>query len=265
MTAAMSADASARVMLFCEAEWRLMQDLTERGRVYAFLVYMYLRWHMDGQTRVVGAKRRISYRALREHLERRPERRSNWTEKDVPTSFIREQLRHLERCGAIRRVGADSKLVFEMVLATPGKSVSVKHSTMHSTPSGAKTSDISAPSGVVQRQAHHDAQHTSVLCIPPPIVRLVVDIYNRDLVTASGGLWQPCRFVGDRTVNIVMGVVGFGEKYAEPEWWEAFFQKVQASDWLMGRVTRRGRDTFTGGNLAWLCERAEKIVNGEYE
>lgn len=50
------------------------------------------------------------------------------------------------------------------------------------------------------------------------------------------------------------------------EWWDAFFRRVKASDFLCGRVSgREGRAFFA--NLSWLVKKSNlgKLLNGQYD
>lgn len=86
-------------------------------------LYLYLRWHMDYDTGIVGAARKISYQAIRENLEHKPERGS----KEPPVYLTKDQvkrlLRKLERYGWIEPLHSKRPgecMVFRLVLATAG-------------------------------------------------------------------------------------------------------------------------------------------------
>ena len=67
-------------------------------------LYLYLRWHMDYDTAIVGIKRKISYQAIREHLEFNPERGSRETPYSPTNDQIKRLLRKLEKYGWIERL-----------------------------------------------------------------------------------------------------------------------------------------------------------------
>ena len=66
-------------------------------------LYLYLRWHVDYGTAIVGIKRRISYQSIREHLEFNPERGSREKPYSPTNDQIKRLLRKLEKYGWIER------------------------------------------------------------------------------------------------------------------------------------------------------------------
>lgn len=250
-----------------EAEYSLMLESAESGRVYAWFVYMYLRWHMDYGTGIVGVRRGISYQALREHLERRPDRGSRWGIKEVSKSFVREQIRWLIGKGYLERHGGDSKLVFRLVSATWQQSVSTRNSTGGNTPFSDRPRGKAGHLSIVPTTEQPHEQHTSskYLSSSSPervFAQQVADLYNEQLAGKAG--WKRCALVGPRLVRLVAGVMALGDKY-DLDWFGNYFAKIQTVDYLMGRAGR-GRDTFTNG-LPFLLnqEKMEKIINGEFD
>lgn len=82
---------------------------------------MYLRWHMDYATGRVGESRRISYQALREHLEYHPARCSNEQSYYPSKQQVNRLLRKLEGRELIKRVHkgeVKESMVFLLVLAS---------------------------------------------------------------------------------------------------------------------------------------------------
>lgn len=84
-------------------------------------LYLYLRWHMDYDTAIVGVKRRISYQAIREHLEFNPERGSREKPYSPTNDQIKRLLRKLEKYGWIERQHNNhliENMVFRLVFAS---------------------------------------------------------------------------------------------------------------------------------------------------
>lgn len=111
-------------------------------------LYLYLRWHMDFTSGVVGAKRRISYQGIREHLEFRPERGSR-EPISIPTKDqIKRALRKLERYGWIERMHESApgeNMVFRLPLATVGKVRPNEESHMSATEAPPQSAPHGAP------------------------------------------------------------------------------------------------------------------------
>lgn len=86
-------------------------------------LYLYLRWHMDYDTGIVGAVRKISYQAIRENLEHKPERGSKEPHTYLTKDQVKRLLRKLERYGWIEPLHSKQPgehMVFRLVLASAG-------------------------------------------------------------------------------------------------------------------------------------------------
>lgn len=84
-------------------------------------LYLYLRRHMDYATGTVGARRKISYQSIREHIEYTPPRGSKEPAYKPSKQQINRLLRKLESAGVIERLHngkPNEYMVFRLVLAT---------------------------------------------------------------------------------------------------------------------------------------------------
>lgn len=138
-------------------------------------LYMYLRWHMDFATGIVGAVRKISYQSIREHLEFRPDAGSRAAPVTLSKDQVKRLLMKIEARGWIKplhnKCGAPTAMQFRLVLATADKDRPQEERHMSATggaPHGAprrnsyKTraaSEVSATSNAIG--APLDERHTS--------------------------------------------------------------------------------------------------------
>ncbi|WP_290654461.1 hypothetical protein [Idiomarina sp.] len=144
-------------------------------------LYLYLRWHMDYDTAIVGIKRRISYQSIREHLEFNPERGSREKPYSPTNDQIKRLLRKLEKYGWIERLHTQ-KLVefmaFRLVYAVPESLRSNEERQMSAT--GAPP--LSAPQ---QNPVNTRAENTTTAKMSakgaPPEERHTSDTSDKDL------------------------------------------------------------------------------------
>ncbi|MGX5913928.1 hypothetical protein ACR0ST_04280 [Aliidiomarina sp. Khilg15.8] len=130
-------------------------------------LYMYLRWHMDYASGLVGKSRRISYQGIREHLEYEPARTS--TEKAYYPSKpqVNRLLRKLEDRGLIQRVhssGMKEAMVFRLTLASTDldrpDEARHKRDTITPTQSATQENTVSTGAKGVQRDTNRDTSAT---------------------------------------------------------------------------------------------------------
>ncbi|EKE79456.1 hypothetical protein [Idiomarina xiamenensis] len=127
-------------------------------------LYLYLRMHMDYGTGIVGLKRKISYQAIREHLEYKPERGSKAQASSPTKDQIKRLLQKLERYGWIeplhtKRIG--ESMIFRLVLASTGairpneeRHMSATEALPRSNPVNTASSDTMSAIGAPQHDRH---------------------------------------------------------------------------------------------------------------
>lgn len=291
-----------RRWLMNEREWAALCELVRAGYPYAAILYSYeLRVHMDFATGVVGETRRLSQQGLLELLERRPERGSRRPQKQRNRDWLQRQIRALIRHGLIERI-PEKQLCFRLVLAdtkairaneertycrtyecTNPEAFSNEKTPANLRVVGGTESRLSAMSALnnglisgYERTTSVSLKNNNNTGAQPfgfaELAAVDIDMVARAYHAVLPGLPR-VRFVDTPAHRCLVARIWYhpgqdGQPTARHQsdgFWRWYFEQCRDSDFLMGRVSSRGRGPFRASFGYLLREEVFlKVLNGGY-
>jgi hypothetical protein len=273
-----------------DGELDALQRLMWGGYPYAYVLYVQeLRRYMDRATGVVGERRRVSEKGMRETLERVAGPGPNGSARCRSRDFVQRQISALERFGLVERlpkVSRRSPMVFLLPLAVEGSirlgETRTKIHTITRTKDSGKNPVVVSIYGdsmneSAQRPAQRPAQHQEKITtttgpesftlaeLAAVDMGMVVDAYHE----ALPGL--PSLRVPTEGHRLMVARVWYMAteppgKHQTPRFWQGYFAQCAKSDFLMGRVTLDQRRGAFKANFKALVDVGTvlKVINGEY-